>query len=180
MMLQLKNREDAKLIQESKRDRKSYGKLYRKYSSNIYQYLWHRVGRSKEIAEDLMQETFLRGFRSISRFRHRGFSYLTYLTRIAHNLLVNYYRKPKSTSLSDIEKKILNEKEDIEKLMDQSFQKERIQNAIKNLSKKEQDVLNMRYQKELSIQEIAARLNKSENAVKLRLSRARKHLIKYL
>jgi RNA polymerase sigma factor (sigma-70 family) len=44
------------------------------------------------------------------------------------------------------------------------------------LGKTEQKILSMKYQEGFSVQEIAATLNKSENAVKLQLSRARKKL----
>ncbi|MBI2577660.1 MAG: RNA polymerase sigma factor [Candidatus Wildermuthbacteria bacterium] len=170
------NVEDAELIKKAKSNTQEYEKLYRKYASNIYVYLWHRVGRSKEIAEDLMQETFLRAFRSLSRFRDQGYSYLTYLIRIAHNLLVNHYRKPKETSLSSSTREFADEGEDLEGTVDRKLEADVLAATIKKLSPKEQELIKMRYKDDLSIKEISEKVDKTENAVKLSLSRTRKRL----
>lgn len=170
------NIEDAELVRKAKEDMQEYEKLYRKYANNIYVYLWHRVGRSREVAEDLMQETFLRAFRSLSRFRDQGYSYLTYLIRIAHNLLVNHYRKPKDSSLSSSPREFADEGEDLDGIIDRKLEANILEGTIKKLSPKDQELLRMRYKEELSIKEIAEKIDKTENAVKLSLSRTRKRL----
>jgi len=62
-----------------------------------------RTGHQKDTAEDLTQETFLRAFKHLSHFQNRGYSYLSYLLTIAHNVLVNYYRSHKLIPLSAFE-----------------------------------------------------------------------------
>jgi len=53
---------------------------------------------------------------------------------------------------------------------------EQLQKALNTLSPSEKEIMLMRYRDEMSIKEISQKLNKSENAVKLILSRARKKL----
>lgn len=173
----LNNKEDAELVYNAQRDKQEYEKLYQKYAERVYRYIWFRAGRSKETAEDLMHETFLKGFRGLRTFQVHGYSYLTYLLRIAHNLLVNRYRKPTDIALSPRQDEIAEELEDFGRAIDVRNEVEQLRTVIKKLPKYEQQLIEWRYEQELSIREIAHKLGKSENAVKLALSRARKRLL---
>lgn len=150
----------------------SFGFIYRSYANKLYNYFLYRVGYRKAVAEDLVQETFVRAYEKFPNYEDRGFSYLTYLMKIAHNLLVNYYRMRQPVPLdkvTDIPVHVFNE---VEKKMEA----EQVWKAVDNLSPNEQDVVYMKYQDEMSVHEISEVVDKSENAVKLLLSRARKKL----
>lgn len=166
--------EDIKNIKGSIKDPSFFGEIYKKYSNRIYSYFWYRVGHDKEISEDLMQETFVKAFQHRKKFQIRKYSYFSYLLRIAHNLLVDYYRKPKAISIEsvgDIPDEITLEQSYAEKESSSILWR-----AIQQLSNNEKDVLLLFYQDKLKIKEIAKITNKSENAVKLILSRTRKKL----
>ncbi len=165
-------KEDIQLIKEAKQNKEAYAKLYYKYARNIYDYFWYRIDRQKDICEDLMQETFLRAFQHLPKFRMRGYSYLSYLKTIAHNLLVNYYRKPKELSFDELGEVPA----EITKNIDQKLEAEKLWKAVQKLSRHSKDALLMRYQDEMPIKDIARVMGKSENAVKLLLSRARRKL----
>jgi len=167
-----KNREiDKDLIVAAQARSDAYNELYEKYKKKIFDYFFHRVGE-ESIASDLTQDTFLRAFKYLNKFVPSNASYLTYLTKIAHNLLVNHYRKIKPSSLDDI-LHIANEHDlDIDMILD----KEKLWKTAEELSDIEQDILSMKYKEEMSVREIALILQKSENAVKLHLSRARNKL----
>src|SRR5581483_8085265 len=94
--------DDASLIEQSKTEPAKFEHLYEKYADKVFNYFWYRTGHDWALSEDLMQETFLRAFQHLQKFRNRGYSYLTYLLNIAHNLLVDHYRKPKSISVEDL------------------------------------------------------------------------------
>ena len=97
-------RDDATLIDRAKGAASAFGDLYTKYVRDIYRYVFERVGKSREVAEDLTQDIFIRAWQGIGRFTHRGYSYGTYLTTIARNLLVNYYtRRRNGASLDEVE-----------------------------------------------------------------------------
>lgn len=168
--------DDRALLKQAQQNAEEYGPLYEKYMEKVYRYFWHRTGRQRELAEDCMQETFLRAFKHVSSFTDKGVSYFSYLLTIAHNLLVNHYRwseQNKAVSLDDApEAAFAFFPHDLEDHLDSDV----IWSAVSELTANEREILSLRYQQELSIREIAAAKQKSENAVKLILSRAKKKL----
>ena len=167
--------EDNKLIHEAQKDPKAFGNIYSQYLTHIYRYVLARVGRQKEVAEDISQETFLKAFKSRNRFKERGLPYLAYLRRIAHNLLINHYRSKKTLPLEETEGVI---DDALENLISVKEKVEEFERLIATLPEKHREIMILRYREDLPIKEIAQKTNKSENSVKLTLSRARKRLIK--
>lgn len=166
---------DIEIIKRAKVDHQVFKEIYIKYADRVYNYFWYRTGHQKDIAEDLMQETFIRAFQHLSKFQIRGYSYLTYLMTIAHNILVNYYRTHKLISLEEMGDVPV----EITQTIDRKIEAEMLWKAVQNLSTLERDAILMRYQKEMPIKEIARVMAKTENAVKLLLSRTRKKLAKH-
>lgn len=166
------NNEDTKLVEIAKQNPKSFEDLYRKYADKVFNYFWYRAGHDKALAEDLMQETFLKAFQNLSKFRIRGYSYLTYLLTIARHLLIDHYRKPTSVPIEDVEDIPYEVTDEIER----KSNAEALWHAIQDLPASNRDVLLMRYQDKKSIKDIATITESTENAVKLNLSRTRKKL----
>jgi RNA polymerase sigma-70 factor (ECF subfamily) len=170
-------KEDVALIRQAKKNPAAYEFLYRKYAECLFNYFWYRVGHEKDVAEDLLQETFMRAYIDLPRFYLRSYSYYSYLLTIAHNILVNHYRKPRPMpleSVGDVPDEITADQE-----TDRKRNAELLWRAIQHLPELEKDILLLRYQKELPIKDIARIVGKSENAVKLILSRSRKKLAKH-
>jgi RNA polymerase sigma-70 factor (ECF subfamily) len=166
------NNEDTKLVEIAKSDPKSFEHLYKKYADKVFNYFWYRTGHDKALSEDLMQETFLKAFQNLQKFRIREYSYLTYLLTIARHLLIDYYRKPKSVSIEDVGDIPYEVTEDIKRKSDA----EALWHAIQTLPTSNRDILLMYYQDKKSIKDIATITKSTENAVKLNLSRTRKKL----
>jgi RNA polymerase sigma-70 factor, ECF subfamily len=171
----MQKQSDAQLIIEAQKDPNTFQMLYDKYQNQVFNYFWYRVGHNKETAEDLMQETFLRAFKRLPFYEIRGYSYLTYLLTVAHNLLVNYYRQRVTEDFDELKEVPVMVKEALDKALDA----EGLWLNIHKLPPLDKEVLLLRYRRELSIKEIAQIVVKSENAVKLILSRARDKLKKY-
>ena len=74
-----------------RRDPDALATLVRLYSPRLYG-LFYRLTRSREAAEDLLQETFLRMVRTIGRYRHVG-KFEAWLFRIAANLARDQARR---------------------------------------------------------------------------------------
>ncbi len=169
--------EDSVIIQQSKDNPKIYERIYKKYADKVFNYFWYRTGHDKELSEDLMQETFLRAFKRRMTYAEKGYSYLTYLITIAHNLLVDYYRKPKSVPVEDLSTETV-PYEITEDLVNKS-DAEALWRAVQTLSEANRDTLLMFYQQNMSVRDIAKVMNTSENSVKLNLSRTRKKLAEH-
>ncbi len=172
---QLKTVGDKILIKRAKKEPRKFEALYRKYADDIFNYFWYRVNHNREVAEDLMQETFVRAFEHLPKFRERGYSYKTYLLSIAKNLWVNYLKKRKPSisldELTDLPAEALQESKLDDKLM-----AENLWRAVQRLPQTEKDALLMRYREELKVKEMAKIMKKTPNAVKIILSRARQKL----
>lgn len=164
--------DDTILIAKAKADAKAFGLLYSKYKKDIYRYFWYRVNFSKSTADDLTQETFFRAYKALPNFTIQQCAYLTYLLRIAHNLLANYYRSNKPLSLKNYK----NISQEYEQEIIRKLDFETTIADIQKLPKTQAEAIKLYYVQDQSIKEIALILNKSSNAVKLLLSRARKKL----
>jgi RNA polymerase sigma-70 factor (ECF subfamily) len=166
--------DDTELIQRSIREPQIYEEIYKKYANKVYNYFWYRTGHDKSLSEDLMQETFLKAFERRSSYRPRGYTYLTFLLSIAHNLLVDHYRKPKSIRVEELPTDAV--PYEITQDLERKSDAEALWRAIQSLPLASRDILLMFYQQDMSVRDIAKILRTSENAVKLQLSRIRKKL----
>jgi RNA polymerase sigma-70 factor (ECF subfamily) len=73
-------------------DEAALGQLYDRYAPHIYAYLYRRV-RSVQVAEDLTGDVFVRMLEALQSERMRHDAFQAWLYRIAHNLLVDHYRR---------------------------------------------------------------------------------------
>lgn len=167
---------DSIFISNAQQDSQKFDVLYTTYRGDILQYFLKRLGYNKTLAEDFCQETFLKAFSHLSKFSASNASYQTYLLRIAHNILVNHYRKT-SPTLWD-EKLMM--KVPAPSHLDELSAKINLEAAFKHLSFDDQKILIFMYYQGLSVKEIAEKLKKSENAVKLQVSRARRKLLPFV
>lgn len=163
---------DTLLIRNAKRDPSCFASLYEKYVSRVFRYFWYRTGRNRALADDLAQETFLRAFNDLRRYKDRGYSYAAYLLKIAHNLLVDEYRKPISAPLAEAHDVPYEIRHDLERRSEEDA----LWRAVRTLPQKSRDIVLMKYQQHLRSREIADVLGITENAVRLDLSRVRKKL----
>lgn len=166
--------DDASIINQSKHEPDVYGQVYKKYADKVFNYFWYRTGHNRALSEDLMQETFLRAFQNRAKYQQRGYSYLTYLLTIAHNILVDHYKKPKSIPVDELETDTV--PYEITDDLVRKSDAESLWRAIQSLPASNRDALLMFYQEDMSIKDIAKVLGSTENAVKLNLSRTRKKL----
>lgn len=72
-------------------DCKAFDEIVTRYKDGVYNYIWRMIS-SREDAEDLTQEVFVRAFRAIKSFRRES-NLRTWLYRIATNLCVDRYRR---------------------------------------------------------------------------------------
>lgn len=78
----------------------AFGKLVKKYEDFVFT-LIHGLVQSEEAAKDITQETFLRAYRGIRRFRF-GASFKTWLYRIAFNATMSHLRRNSYATASDM------------------------------------------------------------------------------
>lgn len=76
-----------------KGDEKGFSVLYSKYKNRVFGFLLKMTGE-RDVAEDLLQETFFAAYRNVSQF-DRTRSFLSWLFGIAHKRTIDYFRHAK-------------------------------------------------------------------------------------
>ena len=94
--------EDALLVEQAQAGRtEAFAELVRKHSDAVFNTCW-RVCGNLEDARDLTQETFLRAFEGIGRFRQRS-AFKTWIFRVAMNLALSYRRKKRGRQMLSLD-----------------------------------------------------------------------------
>ncbi len=176
--------DEIALITRTKQgDTDAFNPLVQKYQSQIYTFIRKQV-KEVETAKDLMQETWLKAFRAIDTFRGDS-AFSSWLYRIAKNVCIDYFRKQqKAYNIEPLH--TVDERRFIETYPDPCRDLERqelrayLRTAIQRLTRTRKQVFLLYYAQDLSIKQIATRLNRSEGTIKSHLRNARLQLQEYL
>lgn len=142
---------------------------FKKHKDQILRYIYLRVGNSREIAQDITSEVFLKAWEKRESFDEDKGSMKTWLFTITRNKLIDYYRKKKPMSLKDGYKfnyAYIDDSSDEDILMDN------ILRSLNQLSPKERDLVILRYVEGLAISEVAEIIGKKYIATKIAIYRA--------
>ena len=145
-------------------DQEAFAQLYEQYFDKIYRYVTLRIGNETE-AEDMTQQVFLNALQSISSFRWKGIPFSAWLFRIAHNQVVDYWRKKKRTAVPLDESSVSNNNNP-QLITEQKLDIEQLLSATKQLTEAQREVISLRFAGELSIAQVAKTMGKSQGAVK--------------
>lgn len=152
---------------------------YDQHRSTVYRYVRFRVA-TREVAEDVTSEVFLKALRSYERYDPSRASPRTWLLRIARNAVTDHLRSLRRRgSLHVSLDRVPDLVSDAPSQEERVLRQERIQallNANQTLRPGDQEILSLRYGAGLSNGEIAEALSISHNAVAVRVHRALKRL----
>ncbi len=141
--------------------------IYDQYNDRIYSYIYHRVGHA-EIAEDLTGQVFMRMLEAIRTGHAWRASFSGWLYRIAHNLVVDYYRRRGRATFVDLDDAapIQAHHGDPVHATENLLDRERLRAAISQLTEEQAQVITLRFTEEFSIAEVAEMMGKTEGAIK--------------
>jgi RNA polymerase sigma-70 factor (ECF subfamily) len=162
---------DQDLVQAYiKGDQSAIEVLINRHRSKVYTYILLTI-KNQQLAEDLFQETFIKVIQSLrsGKYRDNG-RFLSWVIRIAHNLIIDHFRKEKqmnSVSNDDSEVDLFNCKKmsdsNIEELIVNSQIKAEIRTLINELPDDQREVVLLRHYGNLSFKEIADQTDVSIN-----------------
>ena len=136
--------------------------LLNRYKDRLYAYIYYTV-RNEELAEDIFQETFTKAIVTIQqgRYNENG-KFPAWLTRIAHNLIIDCFRQEKQENLvscDEEERNLLNNIRLSEGTVESVIVNHQIlsdvRRLIKHLPDEQREVVHMRFYQDLSFKEIA-------------------------
>lgn len=162
---------DDQLVETyAKGNNEAFDELLSRHQSRVFSYILHIV-KNRDLAEDIFQETFVKAIMTIKQGRYSGNGkFAAWITRIAHNLVIDYYRQEKSentVSTDEEETNFLNRKDLCEDNIEDAMVVEQIHKDVKRiveaLPESQREVLVMRYYRNMSFKEIADATNVSIN-----------------
>ena len=146
----------------------AFSALYEHYYDSIFRYVSFRTGNTAD-AEDITAEVFVRMIESIHRFKWKGYPFSSWLFRIAHNLVVDFYRKKgrrRTVSLENAPPIIDAAAFDPDARMDIELTMYEVSKAMDCLTELQREAITLRFAAGLSVAETAKAMGKKDNAVK--------------
>ncbi|MBU0647646.1 sigma-70 family RNA polymerase sigma factor [Patescibacteria group bacterium] len=173
---------DEDLARMSVSREEAFYELMSRYESKLIRYVLRLIRANREIAEDVVQETFIKTYRNLNNF-DPSMKFSSWMYRIAHNEAVSYWRKnQKNMEFVSIDKKgngLENQLSHNDSAEDEVLvveKRNKINEAIDELPEHYRDVLILRYLEEKDYEEISDILQKPMGTVAALLHRAKDRL----
>ncbi len=154
----------------AKHDREAFGKLYDQYIDKIYKYIFYKC-RNVEEAQDLTAQVFTKAWEAIDRYQWEGYPFSTWLYRIAHNQIIDYYRTHRAMLPLDIARTRASESDPVQ-TAERSLTSSEIRAALQHLTHDQQRVIILRFLEGYEIPEISAIMGKDPAAIRALQHRA--------
>jgi RNA polymerase sigma-70 factor (ECF subfamily) len=182
--------EDLELVRQSQKgDIVAYDELIRRYQERVFATIYHMTSNHED-ANDLAQETFIKGFQALKSFKGDS-SFYTWIYRIAVNKTINFLKQRKNRthmSLNDIDFNAENDPDLVALISDRTPRRdanlselqEKLNEAMQKLSPVHRLVVTLHDVQGLSHEEIGKIIDCNIGTVRSRLFYARQQLQAYL
>lgn len=170
---------ERSLIRKAKRgDAVAIERLVRGHQQALYAFMLRLSGRP-DVAEDMVQEAFVRVLRNLDRFDDR-FRFSTWLFTIARRLYVNHLQKHRPAYDSDSVGERAGSTEGPAALASSQESREHVKElldvALLSLNAQQREIVLLFHQQQWPIQDIADHMRMPEGTIKSHLHRARKRM----
>ncbi|WP_053360723.1 sigma-70 family RNA polymerase sigma factor [Bacillus sp. FJAT-27251] len=165
-------------------EEKLFNELYEKYHGMLFQFLFYMV-RSREQAEDLVQEVYIRVWKAHGKFEGKS-SEKTWLFAIARNVAIDYFRQQQSLKrkammvLGEMTDQVKDTSPLPEEIAEEREEIRLVYSSLNQCTVDQRMVMILRYQQELTIAETAEALHWTEGKVKTTQHRALKKLKNFM
>lgn len=175
--------EERELVERAKFDPLAFEELYGRYYSRIFAFAYRRL-RTRELAEDVTADVFMKALDALPRFKWQGVSVSAWLYRIANNRITDHFRRKglsgKGVLPIDEVKTLVDERPLPEDRILAALRRAEVEEAIGKLSDQDQLVITLIFYEELTSSEVAEVMGISTNLVYVRLHRALKRMRRVL
>jgi RNA polymerase sigma-70 factor (ECF subfamily) len=160
-------------------DSRAFDELYRRNKAPIYRYFLRQLSQVA-LAEEFTHEVWLRVINARESYFPKA-KFTTYLFQIAHNCLIDHFRKASTKREINIDNQMVDEiqtsvENNPESLVDADRGKELLLTLVKQLPDEQREVFLLKEEAGLSIGEIASVVNENAETVKSRMRYAVKKL----
>lgn len=161
-----------------KGDTNAFAELVKRYKDLVFS-LALKMTKNKEEAEEVSQDTFIKAFKNLSKFKGNA-KFSTWLYKIAYHACLDRFKKNVNLYKTDSIDAHVIKIQSVDDTLQGIERKERaaiMDDCLMRLPEEERTILWFFYYKELSLKEIIEITNFSEANIKVKLHRARKHLL---
>ena len=145
-----------------KLDTRALSELVEDFYPNIYRYFFYRA-RTKEDAEDLTSEVFVRVVESI---KAQTGNFAAWIFRIARNLLIDYYRKKGRLKEVPLDDNIARDLKDPSSIKGVDLTQDELKKLLSHLTDEQREVITLKFIEGYSNGEISQIIKKSVGAIK--------------
>lgn len=145
--------------------------LYNRYVGKVYNRCYS-LTKDSEKAQDFTHDIFIRMFSRLDRFQGRS-TFSTWLYSISYNYCMDQLRTSKRMTTTELENEATYDSIPAVDSEENEYSLQYLSEALGTLSPQEINILRLKYQDGLDIQQIADQLNITDSAVKMRLKRSR-------
>ncbi len=154
---------DRELVQAyANNDNSAFDTLLQRHQTKVYAYIL-RIVKNKDVADDIFQDTFVKAIMTIKQGRYtESGKFSAWLLRIAHNLIIDYFRQEKSESSTSTDEEgvdLLNRRDLCESTIEDWLVAEQLdvdlRQLVLSLPDAQREVLIMRFYRNMSFKEIA-------------------------
>jgi RNA polymerase sigma-70 factor (ECF subfamily) len=174
-------------------DAAAWEDIVQRYHRRIYN-ICYRFAGSSDDAQDLTQEVFIKMYRTLGSYDMERGAFMTWVTTVTRNLLVDHFRKSKQDRLTDSLDSTSSDHEDVLPLSEQIPDKglppdaqvqsrearEAVHLALQKISPDLREALILRDLQDMDYRDIAIALKVPEGTVKSRINRGRAELARLL
>ena len=158
--------EESVLLERVKSyDQAAIAEVYDRYSQRIYNYLYHRLGNAN-VAEDLTATVFVRMLEAIRVSKAWRTSFSGWLYRIAHNLVVDYFRSGRQDKQVELDDWSIVSDEQPDEEAERSLAGQKLRQAIGQLTDEQGLVITLKFLEGMNNADVAVLVGKSEGAIK--------------
>lgn len=182
---------DYNLVRDAidNKSERAYAELMERYRDSIY-FMLLKMVNSRDDADDLTIEAFGKAFKKLEQYTP-NYAFSTWLFKIASNNCIDFIRKKKKNTFSinrtfegdeggEMELDIKSDELDPEEVMMKEQKIEMMHNVVDKLKPRYKTLVELRYFKEFSYEEIATELDIPIGTVKAQLFRAREFLFQIM
>jgi len=160
-------------------DNRAFEKLVEKYKKRIY-YLAYKMTRDHDSADELAQESFVKAYQALSRFK-KGYSFYTWIYRICVNLSINFLKKERNSVSTDLisDSELLYFSKNVSNQLESMITSEQaaiVKQALETIPPDQKAVFILKTYENMTYEQMAEVLSCSIGTVMSRLYRARHKL----
>lgn len=143
-----------------------------------------RICGNREEAEEIIQDSFLKAFRSLKSFKMKS-SFATWLYRIVYNTAVSSVRSRNKIITSSLDESataisMFTEINAVEEQSDTEYRNTLVNLALQKLNEEDRAIITFYYFEELTTDEISEITGLSQSAIKTRLFRSRQKMLEII